>query len=104
MSQQSVTTTPQSTTAPSGNTTPLVPFPELVFAAIIVGAGIYYAYTVDYRAGWGLAILIVLLIAFAYPQFQTELMAILGQIQTVTPGNTASPLPTINPGNAISNT
>lgn len=97
-----ITSGTTNTTAPSGNTTASVPFPELVFAAIIVGAGIYYAYSVDYRAGWGLAILIILLVAFGYPQFQTELIAILGNIQSVTPGNTTSSIP--NPGNAISNT
>jgi murein DD-endopeptidase MepM/ murein hydrolase activator NlpD len=103
VSQQSVTTTPQTTTAPSGNTSKTIPFPELVFAAIIVGAGIYYAYTIDSRAGWGLALLVILGIAFGYPQFQTELTQILASIQTVTPGNTNT-LPTINPGNVISNT
>jgi hypothetical protein len=85
------------TTAASGTTTPEIPFPELVFAAVIVGAGIYYLYTVDSRAGWALAGLVVLAIAFGYPQFQTELTAILKNIQTVTPGNTVT---AGNPSNA----
>lgn len=90
-------TTPVTT----GNTTPAnaVGFPEIVFAAVIVGAGIYYAYTVDSRAGWALSAVVITAIAFGYPSFETELTAILKQMDG-TSANSSIP----NPGNAISNT
>jgi len=50
----------------------------LVLAAIVVGAGIYYVAQWDETAGWLLAGLILLGIAFAYPTFPGEISKIFG--------------------------
>lgn len=87
-------TTPVTT----GNTTAAgkVGFPEIVFAAVVVGAGIYYVYTIDSRAGWALSLTVVLAIAFGYPSFETELTAILQQIDQT---GTTSVGPSLSAGN-----
>jgi len=64
-----------------------IPFPMLVLAAIVVGAGIYYVAQWDDTAGWLLAGLILLGIAFAYPTFPGEISKIFG----ATSGTPTSP-------------
>jgi hypothetical protein len=86
------TNQPVPTTTVVQNTS--VPFPTLVFAGIIVAAGVWYVDSIDSRAGWGLAILIVLIIAFSYPSFDSELQLILQNLQGKTgAGNQTNPTP-----------
>jgi hypothetical protein len=61
-----------------------VSFPMLIFAGIIVSAGIFYASQWDSTSGWLFAFLILLTIAFAYPTFGSELSKLLGNTTSTT--------------------
>ena len=49
----------------------------LVLASLVVGAGIYYVAKIDAKSGWLLALIILMAIAFAHPNFSGELTSIL---------------------------
>lgn len=84
------------------------PFPMLIFAAMIVAAGIYAvdeAY--NSRAAWLLAFLVMLTIAFRYQHFGDELIQMFGGSpkQETNPSPASSPPivgptgPIVQPGN-----
>lgn len=52
-------------------------FPTLVFAAMIVAAGIWVVSEMDNRAGWLLAFLVLLGVAFRYKSFGDEIIGLL---------------------------
>jgi len=54
-----------------------VSFPELVLAGLIVAAGIFTLDQVNSTAAWMLTILLLIIIAFRYQAFATELSKIL---------------------------
>lgn len=87
------TNPPTNSTGTTGSGTSGVPFPILVLAMIIVGSGIFYVAQYDAKAGWLLALLILLAIGFAYPSFGSELGKLFGN---------ASPLPAANLGASVS--
>jgi len=78
-----------SSNAPAGAAS--IPFPMLVLAAIVVGAGIFYVSQYDSTSGWLLAGLILLAIAFAYPTMAGEIGKLFGNsATTVSSPNAAS--------------
>lgn len=87
----------------TGNTSAAnnIKFPNIIFPAVIVAAGIYYVSTINTRAAWGLAILIVLVIAFAYQSFNQELLDILGMTNTSTGPNTGVTSQTQTPSGPV---
>lgn len=71
-----------------------VPFPMLVLAAVIVGAGIYYVSQWDKASGWALAFLILLTVAFGYPAFGSEITKLFNPTGNApSPGNRIVPTP-----------
>ena len=67
---------------PTPTTIKDIPFPMLLLASLVVGAGIFYVAKFDTKAGWLLAFIILLAIAFAHPNFSDELTTLL---KTATP-------------------
>jgi|SRR5215471_13809348 len=61
----------------SGGSFQTLGFPTVALAAVIVGAGIYIASQYDTKAGWLLAFIILLAIAFRYPSFGDEITKLL---------------------------
>lgn len=74
-------------------------FPTLALAALIVGSGIWIADQFDSRAAWLLVFLVLLMLAFSYPTFASEIADLLSAAtpnqQTTSPATAtlATPVP-----------
>jgi len=104
-----VGTPPASTPGAPATAKAALSFPMLILAAVIVAAGIYVVDQIDSKAGWLLAFLVLLGVAFGYKDFGNELTGLfsgaVSQQQSAVPasdiGTGGNPLPVAPPTTVV---
>src|SRR6266496_3255361 len=89
---------------PSGEGNPIVPpsreavsFPMLIFAALVVGAGIYVVSEITPAGGWLLAFLVLLIVAFSYRDFGNEIVQLFSGVAPNQQPMTWTDIPNVMP-------